>query len=71
MSSMLVIWIYTNLIVVDNMIDVILFRRIDMSRSCVDMSSIFYNIFIMFMIYFYIKCKLKILLYPFFPFQLS
>ena len=43
---------------------VILFAMIDLSRSCVDMSSLICCLFIVFMIYFWIKLKLKVLIYP-------
>lgn len=36
---------------------------IDLSRSCVDMSSLLHNMFIVFMIYLGINIKLKVLIY--------
>lgn len=53
-----------SLIALDNMVEcVILFAMIDLSRSCVDMSSLICYLFIVLMIYFWIKLKLKVLIY--------
>lgn len=54
MFSMLTVVICHALIVIDSMIDVLhLSAIIDLSRSCVELSSSHYNLFIMFMIYFH------------------
>lgn len=66
MSFILSAVIYHALIVMDSMVHALLLSAIiDFSRSCVDLSG--FNLFIMFMIYFWIMLKLKVLIYPTIP----
>ena len=63
-SSILAIVIYLAMIVVDSMVDVMMFYTcVDLSRSCVDLSKSIYNLLVIVMIYLWIKSKLKVLIY--------
>ena len=65
MSSILAIMICCSLIILDSMVEsVLLLVVIDLCRSTVDLSSLICYLSIIFMIYFWIKIKLKVLIYP-------
>ena len=64
MSSILAIVIYLAMIVVDSVVDAMMFYTcVDLSRSCVDLSKSIYNLLVIVMIYLWIKSKLKVLIY--------
>ncbi|KAK3130497.1 hypothetical protein QOZ80_6BG0494210 [Eleusine coracana subsp. coracana] len=65
MSFILVFVIYLSMMDVASIINAMLLSGlIDLSRSCVDLSSLSCNLLIMLMIYFWINIKLKVLIYP-------
>jgi hypothetical protein len=65
MFSILYIMLYSSLIVMDGMVDVVILSvMIEPSRSCVNLSNLICNLLIIFMIYLWIKLNLKMLIYP-------
>jgi hypothetical protein len=58
-------WIYVGMILLDNLLRCLLFIAvIDLSRTCDSIATLIYNALVMFMIYSWIKIKLKVLIYP-------
>jgi hypothetical protein len=64
MSYLLDMLIYVCMILLDNLLQCLLFIAvIDLSRTCDSTTILIYNALLMFMIYFWIKIKLKVLIF--------
>jgi hypothetical protein len=64
MSYILNILICVGIILLDNLLQYLLFiTMIDLSRTCCSTTSLICNVLLMFMIYFWIKIKLKVLIF--------
>jgi hypothetical protein len=65
MSYILNMFIYVCMILLDNLLQYLLFiTMIDLSRTCGSTTSLICNALLMFMIYSWIKIKLKVLIFP-------
>jgi hypothetical protein len=65
MSYLLHMLICIGMILLNNLLQCLLFiAMIDLSRTCDSTASLFYNALVIFMIYPWIKIKLKVLIFP-------
>jgi hypothetical protein len=65
MSFIFKMWIYASIILLDNLLRYLMFIAvIDLFRTCDSIANLIYNALVMFMIYYWIKIKLKVLIYP-------
>jgi hypothetical protein len=65
MSYIFNMWICVDMILLDNLLQCLLFITvIDLSRTCDSIATLNWNALVMFMIYSWIKIKLKLLIYP-------